>query len=147
MAVNKLESTYETSGESPGFLLWRTVNAWQRQIRAALKPFDLTHTQFVLLAVLTYSGEPMNQKTLAEHAHTDLMMTSQVLRALETRGLVVRTQDPSDKRAIVVRSSEEGAKAAIAATSAVENVDAKFFGAQGSHMVALLNALPAGVTD
>ena len=42
---------------------------------------------------------PVTQHALAEHAATDEMMTSQVLRALEERGLVERAQHPSDARA------------------------------------------------
>jgi hypothetical protein len=37
-------------GASPGFLLWRVGLAWQRLMTATLKPLDLTHVQFVLLA-------------------------------------------------------------------------------------------------
>ena len=43
-------------GESPGFLLWKVSNAWQRKQRAALQPFGLTHSQFVLLATATWFG-------------------------------------------------------------------------------------------
>ena len=43
-------------GDSPGFLLWKVSNAWQRQIRAALQPFSLTHSQFVVLATATWFG-------------------------------------------------------------------------------------------
>lgn len=35
---------------SPGFLLWHVTLRWQRAITAALRPLDLTHVQFVLLA-------------------------------------------------------------------------------------------------
>ena len=35
--------------ESPGFLLWRTALRWQRLVTSALRRFNLTHVQFVLL--------------------------------------------------------------------------------------------------
>lgn len=35
---------------SPGLLMWRATLAWRRQVAAALRPLDLTHVQFVLLA-------------------------------------------------------------------------------------------------
>ena len=41
-------------GDSPGFLLWQVTNRWQQAQRAALKPYGLTHVQFVVLASLTY---------------------------------------------------------------------------------------------
>jgi hypothetical protein len=36
--------------DSSGFLLWQVTNLWQREIKKALSPFDLTHSQFVILA-------------------------------------------------------------------------------------------------
>ena len=41
---------FGTPSESNGFLLWKTTNLWQREIKKTLKEFDLTHTQFVILA-------------------------------------------------------------------------------------------------
>ena len=43
------ESRLPGPERSPGFLLWRVTLAWQRAMRAALAPHDLTHVQFVLL--------------------------------------------------------------------------------------------------
>ena len=91
-------SEWEGPEDSPGFLLWRVTLAWQRAMRAALAPHELTHVQFVLLASSWWLGrtEAPTQQGLAEHAGTDPMMTSQVLRKLEDRGLVTREQDPAD---------------------------------------------------
>src|SRR3954470_5342078 len=90
------------AGESPGFLLWRVTQRWQRAIVAALRPLDLTHAQFVLLMSTWWlargSGRGPSQRDVAEHAEADPMMTSQVLRTLEKRGLVVRNADAADAR-------------------------------------------------
>ena len=66
-------------------LLWQVTNRWQAAQRAALKPYGLTHVQFVVLASLTWlaADGPVTQKALADHAALDPMMTSQVLRTLE----------------------------------------------------------------
>jgi hypothetical protein len=83
----------------PGFLLWRATLSWQRRIRSALAPHDLTHVQFVLLASLwwleDHEPEPPTQASLAAQAETDRMMTSQVLRKLEARDLLERIPDPT----------------------------------------------------
>ena len=88
---------------SLGFLLWHATLRWQRSIAAALKPLDLTHVQFVLLAVLwwyvTVRKERPSQRQLAEQAGTDPMMTSQVVRALERKGLVVGARPTRTTRA------------------------------------------------
>ncbi|MBT2231145.1 MarR family winged helix-turn-helix transcriptional regulator [Nonomuraea sp. NEAU-A123] len=117
-------------GESPGFLLWHATLRWQRDIAAALIPLGLTHVQFVLLACtwwLNTHGEHPNQLALARQAGTDVKMTSQVLRALETKGLVEREVDPADTRAKRLRVTAVGAELAPRAIAAVEQVDARFF--------------------
>jgi len=110
-------------------MLWRVTNAWQAAQRAALAPFGLTHVQFVLLASLTWltTDSPVTQRALADHGHTDPMMTSQVLRALEAKGLIRRARHPADGRARALTVTSEGAALANAANTAAEGVDRTFF--------------------
>ena len=44
-------SKFRDSSESPGLLFWQVSVLWQRKIKEALKPYGITHTQFVILAV------------------------------------------------------------------------------------------------
>ncbi|MFJ9829254.1 MarR family winged helix-turn-helix transcriptional regulator [Streptomyces sp. NPDC101160] len=116
--------------ESPGFLLWHATLRWQRDIGAALAPLGLTHVQFVLLACawwLNERGERPQQQALARQAGTDVKMTSQVLKALEAKGLVEREVDPADTRAKRLRVTAAGAELAPRAIAVVEEVDARFF--------------------
>lgn len=132
-------------GDSPGFLLWHATLRWQRAVAAALAPLGLTHVQFVLLACawwLNGRGEQPNQLTLARQAGTDVKMTSQVLRALERKGLVERDVDPADTRAKRLRVTAAGTDLAPRAIAAVEQVDARFFRPVGvGEAVALLGRL------
>lgn len=117
-------------GESPGFLLWHATLRWQREIAAALAPLGLTHVQFVLLACawwLNSQGGRPNQLTVARQAGIDVKMASQVLRALEGKGLVERAVDQSDTRAKLLRVTDAGADLAPLAIAAVERADARFF--------------------
>ena len=112
--------------DSPGLQLWRVTLRWQRSITAALAPFELTHVQFVLLAStgwLNDHGVDPSQAALAAYAGTDVAMTSQVLRALEAKGLITRAPDPNDARARVLRLTAPGARLAGPAIAAVEEVD------------------------
>jgi DNA-binding MarR family transcriptional regulator len=116
--------------DSPGFLLWHVTLRWQRDIAAALAPLDLTHVQFVLLATtwwLNSRGEDPNQLSLARQAGVDVKMTSQVLRKLETKGLIRRDVDTADTRAKRLRVTGRGAELAVQALAVVESADAKFF--------------------
>ena len=116
--------------ESPGFLLWLATLRWQRGVAAALAPLDLTHVQFVLLACtwwLNEQGEQPTQVRLAAQAGTDIKMTSQVLKALEQKGLVERRVDRADTRARRLRVTRRGTRLAPRAIAVVERVDAEFF--------------------
>ncbi|ATL70141.1 MarR family winged helix-turn-helix transcriptional regulator [Nocardia terpenica] len=130
---------------SPGLLLWQVTNRWQAAQRAALAPFDLTHVQFVLLASLTYfaqpGGEPITQRDLAAHAATDPMMTSQVLRALEHKGLVERHDHPHDRRAKSLAPTKAGVALVNRAIVAVETCDREFFEPLGDRLRDFTDAL------
>ena len=63
---------------SPGFLLWRATNRWQRHLRAALHETGLTHVQYVLLvaaADLAAAGTPPTPAALAAAPGTAVMLT------------------------------------------------------------------------
>jgi DNA-binding MarR family transcriptional regulator len=134
MSPGRLATEHAGADASPGLLLWQVTNRWQAAQRAALKPFGLTHVQFVLLASLAWLGTdgPVMQRQLADHAATDVMMTSQVLRVLEQRELIRRAEHPSDKRARAVVITTAGAKLANRSNAVVEACDRDFFGRLGS---------------
>lgn len=123
-------SRFEDAAASPGLLMWRVTLRWQRHMRAALGGHGLTHVQFVLLASTWWlggEGQPPTQRGIADHAGTDPMMTSQVLRALERQRLVARTADRDDGRAMRVRITPEGEARLGPALRDVEATDAEFF--------------------
>ncbi|MEC3916442.1 MarR family winged helix-turn-helix transcriptional regulator [Nocardia sp. CDC160] len=131
-----LHTEFEHADESPGLLLWQVTNRWQAAQRAALAPFDLTHVQFVLLAALTWltgrsGGDPVTQRDIADQAATDPMMTSQVLRTLEQKGLLERRDHPTDKRAKSLVPTKSGAALVNRAIAAVEACDRDFFSPLG----------------
>jgi MarR family transcriptional regulator, organic hydroperoxide resistance regulator len=131
--------------DSPGFLLWKVSNAWQRAIRAALAPFGLTHGQFVLLTTATWYGaereSPLTQAQLAELASVDIMTTSQVVRALEKARLLRRAVLASDTRARAITVTPAGVELVGRAVVAVETADAAFFEPLGARAPAFLGAM------
>jgi DNA-binding MarR family transcriptional regulator len=138
-----LRSEFTHVAESPGLLLWQVTNAWQAAQRAALSPFDLTHVQFVLLASLTWHQEdqPVTQRQLAQHARADPMMTSQVLRTLEAKGLIERRPHPTDARARALTVTAAGLDLANRANAAVEQVDREYFSALGEERASFTQML------
>lgn len=124
------KSKFSTPKESPGFLLWQVTQAWQRMITKELSQFDLTHVQFVLLTACDYLGtfgENVTQKKLSDFTNTNIMMVSDVVRTLESKGLLKRTKNPLDKREILLSTTEEGCNKVKLVLPIVESVDKVFF--------------------
>ncbi len=98
---------------------------------------------------LNSRGEDPNQLSVARQAGTDVKMTSEVLRKLEVKGLVVRTVDTADTRARRIRITERGSELAVRAVTAVEEVDAAFFRATPDRdaLLAMLRPLARGQAD
>ena len=122
--------SYDDSDDSTGFLLWKTYNLWQREIRRSLKEFNLTHTQFAILASthwLTIQRDEVTQVEVAENAKIDVMLTSNVIRALEKRALVIREAHSTDTRAKKVLLTPTGFEVLKKAVIKVEDFDRAFF--------------------
>src|SRR3990172_12382089 len=99
-------SIHTTPDESPGYLLWRVSMQWRSSIEKVLKPFHLTHPQFVILAALgwlTKDGNTVNQLDIGRMAGLDPNTTSQILRGLDTKKLIKRIHsvDARSKNPIV----------------------------------------------
>jgi DNA-binding MarR family transcriptional regulator len=135
--------------DSPGFLLWKISNAWQRRQRMALQAFGLTHSQFVVLATATWFGaaETLTQSRISQLSGIDPMTTSQVLRALETASLIQRVDHPKDPRAKSIRVTRAGRDLARKAVVVVEETDAAFFeplASDTARLVEMFQALVQG---
>jgi len=132
--MNNSELNLPHPDQSIGFSLWQTFMIWNRKINNALAAIELTHTQFVLLAGLGWllkDKEPVSQIRLAEEARTDPMMTSQVLRTLEKKGLITRAPHPEDSRAKEIKLTNYGTEMLSHALSAVQKIDEEYFGVLG----------------
>lgn len=130
----RLPPQFSSPAASPGVLLWQAVNRWQRGQRRALRDAGLSHLQVMLLAsvtALSEQDEPVTQIMLARHARIDAMTTSQVLRALEKKKLVRRTDHPRDSRAFALRPTAAGRRLARQLIHLVERADQDFFSALG----------------
>ena len=120
----------EKAEDSSGFLLWQVTNLWQREIKKALEKYDLTHSQFVLLASIHWLHLNMQEVTqiiLSSHTKIDPMTTSTVLRTLQKKGLIQRQEHATDTRAKTVELTHEGIEIVKQAIITVENFDKAFF--------------------
>ncbi len=130
--------------KSLGFHLWHAALKWKSNLAEKLKPFELTPTQFFVLASLKWlsrDGVAPNQRELAEHAGLDPMTASQVVRAMEARKLLKRIEDPSDSRSWKLELTRAGETVAAEATAASRMSEEKFFAGLPGQRSAFLDAL------
>jgi DNA-binding MarR family transcriptional regulator len=135
MKSNDNTFSVEKAEDSSGFLLWQVTNLWQREIKKALEPFDLTHSQFVLMASihwLTLQKQDVTQILLSAHTKIDPMTTSTVLRTLQSKGILQRQEHLTDTRAKTVVLTEIGKKTIKQAVKTVEQFDKTFFATLGT---------------
>lgn len=135
MKSNDNTFSVEKAEDSSGFLLWQVTNLWQREIKKSLEPFDLTHSQFVLMASihwLTLHNQDVTQILLSSHTKIDPMTTSTVLRTLQTKSFLQRKEHLTDTRAKTVELTEKGKEITKEAIKTIETFDKMFFSTLGN---------------
>lgn len=116
--------------ESMGLLFWQVSMLWQRKIKKVLQAYDLTHTQFVILAVieeLTEQNKTVTQKNISDFSMIDVMTVSSTVRLLAKKGLISRSQHETDTRANSIVNTDMGKSLLSKAVKAVDKIDRTFF--------------------
>lgn len=96
--------------------------------KQALEPWDLVPSHARALAVLVGHG-PVRLSTLSEHLRIAPRSATEVVDALEDRGLVERRPDPHDRRATLVALTDEGVRVGEAIRAARVTEAEGLFGA------------------
>jgi DNA-binding MarR family transcriptional regulator len=119
-----------------------------RQLRgtsqATLAPWDITPAQLRALRVLGHHGT-QRMSELSDHLHIAARSTTEVVDALESRGLVGRRPDPGDRRATLAELTEHGAGILSAVRAArkteAERVFNRLSAADKAHLARILAKL------
>ncbi len=127
-----------------GFVLWRIVAHYQREVDRALVLDHLTNLQFITLALVAWFGredEQVTQIDLARSAGIHPMQVSQTLKALETKKMISRCESKYDMRAKRVEVTRTGLAALREALPKVIAVQDRLFGEAGRPGGSLLKDL------
>jgi DNA-binding MarR family transcriptional regulator len=127
-----------------GFVTWRVVHRYQREVDKALQPYNLTHLQFITLALVAWMGREGNaatQSQLARFGDIHPMQVSNVLKALEQKKMVSRDTTPSHALAKQVVLTKEGLKKLGRVLPIVMDIQLRVFGEEGRPGGRLLKAL------
>jgi DNA-binding MarR family transcriptional regulator len=104
-----MTSPGETGGEETLSEAFRSVARQLRDIsQDFLAPWDISPSQLRALRVLMHHGV-MRLTELSGHLHIAARSTTEVVDALQARGLVERRPDRSDRRATLIEVTEHGA--------------------------------------
>lgn len=151
---NRSPFGFEKPEDSPGFLLWQTTTMWQRLIKTALEPFDISHPQFVIMATLAWFEEhdyDTMQVSIVNWSKLDKMTVSQSLKKLAAQGFVQRAEHKVDTRAKMVILTDKGRKLIGTLVPLVESIDAEFFGQlpkkDEQSLINILNKLSVGTDE
>jgi len=126
----EIDFHFKSPEDSPGYLLGQLTMLWQRKIKKVLDPLDLTQTQFVLLAAVSWlskNSDSVTQIDIAIQSNSDKMMVSKVLRTLQDKGFITRQEHNTDTRAKTITLTSSGASVLQKALTEVENADLDFF--------------------
>ncbi|WP_423963110.1 MarR family winged helix-turn-helix transcriptional regulator, partial [Bradyrhizobium sp.] len=97
-----------TSGDESLADAFRSVGRRLRETSIqTLAPWDINPSHFRALRVLNHH-EAMRLSDLSDHLHIAPRSATEVVDALEARGLVERRPDPSDRRATLVGLTAQG---------------------------------------
>lgn len=114
------------------FLLLRATQAWRAEAAMALQPWALTVPQFLVIVDLyrvTRKNLPAPQQVeLGNQLAMDANTTSQIVRALEERGLLSRAKHPVDRRARILELTADGLELAKESSAVVRRTNDRFFG-------------------
>jgi DNA-binding MarR family transcriptional regulator len=98
-------------GEEVGLAdaFWVVARDLRRLSMSTSEPWEVSPSQSRALRVLGRHG-PVRLSELSDHLHIAPRSTTEVVDALEERGLARRSPDPHDRRAVLVETTDEGTR-------------------------------------
>ena len=117
----------QDSGESLSEIFWSVARQLRGASQETLAPWDITPAHLRAMRALGHHGS-MRLSDLSGRLHIAPRSATEVVDALESRGLVRRRPDPGDRRATLVEMTEHGAEVMTAIRAARGNDAERAFG-------------------
>lgn len=121
---------YETIDQSSGFILFKLNAVWKEQLEVIFRHYELTQTQYAILASLMWfdkEGKKLTQQELATHLKIEKMTLSKAIRPLEQKKYISRLDNKEDSRSYLIGLLSAGRSVTQKAIHDVEKLDEKFF--------------------
>lgn len=135
---------------SAGFLVKQLSDLFRLRFEAVLRTQQLHPRQYLLMQVLRDEG-PTAQQSLGGRVGMDRTTTMQAVQRLADAGLVVRADDPADRRVYRVELTAKGREVVTALEGRIQEAEAQLLaplGEQGAEgFKAEIRAVLARTTD
>jgi DNA-binding MarR family transcriptional regulator len=135
-----------TADESLSEAFWGVARRLRQLSQQTLAPLDISPSHSRAMRVLSRHGQ-MRLSELSEHLHIAARSTTEVIDALEARGLVVRSPDPHDRRATLVELTARGVEVGAEIRGAGKAEAEAFFGALSAQDRAELKRILGALRD
>jgi DNA-binding MarR family transcriptional regulator len=117
-------------------------------ISERVAPYDLTTLQFTTLSVLSRHGAPLSTSQLARRAFMTPQSMSEVIHALERKGLIKRDPHPSHRRTLPATLTPKGRRVLAACDEAVTEFEGTMLeGFSAPDRAAFLDMIKAAVRN
>jgi MarR family transcriptional regulator, organic hydroperoxide resistance regulator len=121
------------TGGGYGFTLLKAAQVWRTEATEVLRAHELTVPQFLVVMALyrqaRHGWDALTQSEVATRLGMDANTTSQIVRALERRGLLTRTAHPDDARARALALTPDGIERGRDASASARALNDLFFSA------------------
>lgn len=134
----------------PGFLLRRAHQISSAVFEDECKAVSLTPAQFGVLCVL-HASPGLDQSTLGRALGFDKVTVMRVMRGLETRGLIRRVYEPTNRRNLSISLTDAGLDLLVQTQEPAEHAYNRLMAPlnheQRHQLVTLLQLLTTGLED
>ena len=80
------------------YLFIKTSRQLRNKLDKALNPFDITAAQFSVIRQIQTSEQPITAAEIAQRLRSDRPTISGIINRLEKKGIVLKVDNPEDKR-------------------------------------------------
>ncbi|UII32253.1 SRPBCC domain-containing protein [Fulvivirga ulvae] len=135
---------FRDDNDSPDYFLWRVFIDWQNRKNLLIGDYGVTSPQMTVLTAIYWliqNRQETIQVAVAGAAQMDKMTTSTVLRTLEKKGLVTRSEQLKDTRTKVVSLTKKGLELTVKCLKRVNDFNIDYFSALGQSKAMFINML------
>jgi len=109
------------------YLLIKGSRQLRNKLDNALKEFDITAAQFSVLKQIQLSGQPITAAEIAQRLGSDRPTISGIINRLEKKGIVVKVDNPEDKRSSYLQIDKESNQLVDRITNISHRLNADIF--------------------